>query len=244
MKKSISYLVVASCALLGASAGNLQAAFSSTNEIPLQIAITATIQTTNSGDFGPTNSSGVAVAHFKTFTAKIVNQDILNLIEAEFGTNFPTGALIAYNANSTHLDIVDENGNFIMDASSHQPVLLHPDYRFALSNSVAGGSSPTVIKGKATQHTFTTNTAEVVTEYAPDYGIYYSDSAGNDFHLDGLIVVKANALVTSTNTLYKTFNFKIAGNGGGTFFNPADGQYDDGVFMKAQAIANGSGIIQ
>ena len=37
---------------------------------------------------------------------------------------------------------------------------------------------------------------------------------------------------------------QIAGNGGGTFFNPADGQYDDGVFMKAQAIANGSGIIQ
>jgi hypothetical protein len=115
---------------------------------------------------------------------------------------------------------------------------------FALSNSVAGGVFASLVTGKATLTEATSNTQEVVTETAPDYGIYYSDSHGNNFHLDGLLTLKANATQIGTNIVYNTVSFTITGQGGGTFFNAVDGKYDTGVFTKVKVSAKGAGIIQ
>jgi len=156
--------------------------------------------------------------------------------------SFPTGAQLAYYlSGDMGFHVLDQEGNSILKASTNA---LDSSYTFALSNSVAGGVYVDLITGKATTIEATTNTQEVVTGTGPDYGIYYSDSHGNDFHVDGLLVLKAKSTQTATSLVYNTVSFTITGQGGGKFFNPADGKYDTGVFTKVNVSAKGTGVIQ
>jgi len=237
MKKFVLLIVATTLGLLGLSASNLQAASGNTNAMLISFQIAGIVQHT------ATVTNGAVVTTTATaIPVKIGNQNILNLLQAEFGTTFPTGAQLAYNLTGPMgFHVLDQNGNPILDASTNAS---DSSYVFVLSNAVAGATVPTIITGKLVENTVTSNQTENLTEIAPDYGIYYADSHGNKFHLDGLVTLKATLSATSSNSVYDTVSFTIAGSGGGIFFNPIDGLMDTGVFTKVKVSAKGSGIIQ
>ncbi len=237
MKKTVLLIALATFTVLGLSAGNLQAASGNTNATLITIQITGSIQQTTI----VTNGDAVTTT-YATTPVKIGNENILNMLQAEFGTTFPVGAQLGYNlSGKIGFHILDQNGNPILDVSTNAA---DSSYVFSLSNNVAGVTVPTLITGKAVGSTVNSNQTQTVTEVAPDYGMFYSDIHSNNFHIDGLLTLKANASVTSSNTVYNTVSFTIVGTGGGTFFNPADGKYDSGIFTKVKISAKGTGIIQ
>jgi hypothetical protein len=235
--KQFVLLLAVTLGLLGLTTGNLQAASPNTKAVLITIQISGIIQQTTI-----VTNGDVVTTTYTTTPVKLGNQNILNLLQAEFGTTFPVGAQLAYNLSGTRgFHVLDQSGNPILDASTNAA---DSSYVFDLSNDVASATVPTLIIGKAVDNTVTSNQTQIVSQVVPDYGIFYSDSHGNNFHLDGLLTLKANGSVTSSNTTYNTVSFTIAGSGGGTFFNPADDKYDTGVFTKVKVSAKGAGIIQ
>jgi hypothetical protein len=236
MKKCALWMAV-TLGLLGLGTNNLQAASGNTNALLISFQISALIQQTTI-----VTNGAVVTTTYSTTPVKIGNQNILNLLQAEFGTTFPLGAQLAYNlTGSIGFHVLDKNGSPILDVSTNAT---DTSYVFALSNNVAGATVPVLIVGKGVDNTLTSNQTQTVTETAPDYGVFYTDSHGNHFHLDGFLTFKPNISVTSSNSTYTTASFTIIGSGGGTFFNPADGKYDTGVFTKVRVSAKGTGIIQ
>lgn len=237
MKKFVLLTLAVTLGLLGLGNSKLQAASANTNALLISIQISGIIQETTI-----VTNGDVVTTTYKTTPVKIGNQNILNLLQAEFGTTFPVGAQLAYNlTGNIGFHVIDQEGNPILDVSTNAA---DGTYAFGLSNAVTHASVPTLIIGKAVDNTVTSNQTEIVSEIAPDYGIFYTDSHGNNFHVDGLLTLKADASVTSSNTIYNTVSFTIVGDGGGTFFNPSDGKYDDGVFTKVKVSAVGKGLIQ
>jgi hypothetical protein len=237
MKKSVLLLIGVTLAGWGLSGGRALAAGSSTNAMAISIQITGAIP-----DVVAVTNNGVVTTTYSSTAIKLGNENLLSMLQTEFSVSFPTGAQLAYYlSGDIGFHVLDQDGNSILKASTNS---LDSSYVFALSNSVAGGVFASLVDGKATLTEATSNTQEVVTETAPDYGIYYVDSHGNNFHIDGLLVLKANATQIGTGIVYNTVSFTINGQGGGTFFNAADGKYDTGVFTKVKVSAKGAGIIQ
>lgn len=239
MKKlALLFTGVVTCSLLGLS--SLQAAFVSTNSALVQFAITAALQTTNSGVYTTNNATHVATAPYAVTKVKIASQDILNFLQAEFGTTFPPGAQLGYKLTSPDgFVVLDQNGGIILNVTTNPADSI---YVFSLSNSVAGAYVPSVETGTAVEKLTTTNLTYNFTQMAPDYGVYYSDKNGNSFHFIGMLTLKFNLVRTPTNAVYKTISFTIPGTGGGAFFNKADSKYDRAVFTSAQISATGAGI--
>src|ERR1700722_16571117 len=111
------------------SAGTVQAA--NTNALLMEIQLAGVVQKTT-----VVTNGNVQTTTYTTTSLNIGNQNILNMLQAEFGTNFPTGAQLAFNVGGTSgFNVLDANGNEILDASQNP---LDANYVFALSNSVAG----------------------------------------------------------------------------------------------------------
>jgi hypothetical protein len=238
MKKLMLLIAVIALGLLGLSTSNLQAASGNTNVLlPISFQITGLIPHTT------IVTNGDVVTSTETPTrVKIGNQNILDLLQAEFGTTFPVGAQLAIDLTGQgDFHVLDRNGNSILNASTNAS---DSSYGFGLSNTVAGAYVPAIGTGKRVDNTVTSNATIKITTIAPDYGIYFFDSHGNNFHLDGLITLKANASVKSTNITYNSISFTIVGSGGGVFFNPIDGLLSTGVFTKVKVSAKGTGIIE
>jgi hypothetical protein len=199
------------------------------------------------GQFSPANSplvttnvvGNVVTSIYTTKPLMITTKNILNILEAEFGTSFPVGAKLVYGLGSGGFRVLDPQGNLVLDASTNGS---DANYRFVLSNSVYNSA----ITGKTvmTITTASTNTTQLLTARAPDYGIYYEDGKSNDFHFTGLLTLRADALITSSNTVYKTVSILLNGSVGGTIFNPLDGQYDKAVFTDATWNASGVNVFQ
>ncbi|MGD0058779.1 MAG: hypothetical protein ABSD58_05105 [Verrucomicrobiia bacterium] len=237
MKKSVLLFIAVTLGGWGFSGGRALAAGSSTNAMAISIQIAGAIP----NEVAVTNK-GVVTTTYSSTAIKLDNEDLLNMLQTEFAVSFPTGAQLAYYlTGDIGFHVLDPEGNSILKASTNS---LDSSYVFALSNSVAGGVYADLLVGKAATIEATTNTQEVATDTAPDYGIYYSDSHGNNFHVDGLLVLTLTATQTTTSLVYDTVSFTLTGQGGGKFFNPADGKYDTGVFTKVKVSAKGAGIIQ
>jgi hypothetical protein len=223
--------------LLGFTTRPLQAASGNTNAVLISFQISALIQQSTI-----VTNGDVLTSTLSSIPVKIGNQNILNLLQAEFGTTFPTGAQLAYNlTGSTGFRVLDQNGHPILDASTNAA---DSSYRFTLSNNVAGATMPGLVVGKVVDNTVTSNQTQTLTDIVPDYGVYYADGNGNHFHLTGVLTFKPNISITSSSFTYNAVSFTIVGAGGGTFFNPADGKFDDGVFTKAKVSAKGTGLTQ
>jgi hypothetical protein len=241
MKRYLLSTAVAALGLMGFGIGHLQAAAVTTNGVLSTIAIVGVFSPTNSPVMTTNTIGNVITSTYTAKPVKIATKDILTLLQAEYGTTFPSGAQLAYSLNSSPAGFVvlDKNGNLVLNVTTN---LADSSYRFSLTNS----SSATTISGKAVKTTTTssTNTVENVIEILSDYAIYYADGKGNNFHFTGVIELKADALVTSTNTVYKTLSILLSGTGGGTFFNPAATEYDQGTFTKATWSASGKNVTQ
>jgi hypothetical protein len=241
MKRYLLSTVVAALGLMEFGIGHLQAAAVTTNGLLSTIAIVGVFSPTNSPVMTTNTIGNVITSTYTSKPVKIANKDILTLLEAEYGTTFPAGAQLAYNltGNPSGFVVLDKNGNLVLNVSTN---LADSSYRFSLTN----GSEAAVISGKAVKTTTTssTNTVESVTETVGDYAIYYADGKGNNFHFTGVIELKADALVTSSNTVYKTLSIVLSGAGGGKFFNTADTEYDQGAFTKATWSASGKNVTQ
>jgi hypothetical protein len=237
MKKFILLAVTALLGLAGFGAGNLHAASTNTSAMLIQFQITALVQKTVI-----VTNGNEATTTYTTTTVQLGNQNILNLLQAEFSTTFPAGAQLAYSLDTQGFYVLDQTGNSIMNVSTNPS---DGSFMFNLSNSVAGATSPEVLTGKIVENIVTTNETETASAISPDYGIYYQDSHGNNFHLDGLLTIKlvGNVAADGTTT-YSTVSFTIVGSGGGTFFNPDDDLHDTGVFTKAKVTASGKDVIQ
>jgi hypothetical protein len=237
MKRFVLLTVTITLGLLEVSTSNLQAASANTNAMIVSFQITGIVEHTTI-----VTNSGVVTTTYATTPVKLGNQNILDMLQAEFGTTFPVGAQLAYNLRGVPgFHVLDKNGNSILNVSTN---VADSAYVFTLSNKVAGATAPILFNGKLVNNMGTTDQTEIVTETAPDWGIYFKDSHGDDFHLDGLLTIKVNTSITSSNATYNTISFTIAGSGGGTFFNPIDGLVDTGVFTKARFSAKGANIIQ
>ena len=239
MKKFVWAAIIGAFGLLGSGLGNVQAA-ATTNGVTSVFAVVGLFSPTNS-PVAITNSAGTVVT--KTYTVrpvKITTQDILNLLATEFGTNFPTGARLAFSlSGSESFAVLDKNGNIFLDVSTNAA---DSSYRFNVTNTDYHVTA--IGKAIQTQNSSTTNTVEMVTESASDYAVYYADGSGNNFHFSGLLTLKANIFQDPSITEYKTVSILLSGSGGGIFYNPADTNYDDGVFTKAMWNASGKGLTQ
>ena len=210
-------LLTVALGLLGSNVGNLQAASVSTNAMIVKLALTAQIQ---APIVGITNSPNTNSTYSVT-KVKIANKDILNLLSAEFGTSFPTGAQLGLTLNPYfNFVVLDSAGNVFTNVSAN---LNDSSYVFSITNN----SPTTIITGKVAATPAITT--ETVTELASDFTVYYQDGHGNNFHFGGLVTVKATATVVANVTTYKTVSLSLPCSGGGTFFNPGDGKYDQGV---------------
>jgi len=226
--KKIALLTV-TLGLLGLNVGNLLAASANTNAMIVKLALTAEIQApvlsvTNTPD---TNST------YTVTKVKIANKDILNLLAVEFGISFPVGAQLGLTPDFDFV-VLDSAGNIFTNVSAN---LNDSDYVFGITNN----SATTIIIGKVAGKPAVTT--ETVTEMASDFTIYYQDGHGNNFHFGGLVTVKAVALVTSGGTTYKTVSLSVPCSGSGTFFNPSDGHYDEGI-MTGTFSSAGAGLPQ
>jgi len=239
MKKFVLLTSAVTLALLGLGTTNLQAMPANTNNLPVTFQITAAIQKTS------VITNGTLVTATESATSlKINNKFILNLLEVEFGTNFPAGAQLAFSLASINgFSVLDRNGGLILDVSTNAA---DASYIFSLSNNVINATSsvPILITGKGTQNIVTSNFIDNITEFAPDTGVFYRDAHGNDFHMDGVLTVKAKISTTSSNTTHDTLSFTLVGAGGGTFFNSNTSTIVTGTFTKAKFSAKGTSLIE
>jgi hypothetical protein len=229
-------LLAATFGLMALTSGYGQA---TTNELNSTISMVGLFSPASS-PLVTTNVAGNVVTSIYTPKPLVITtRNILNILEAEFGASFPVGARLAYSVHSSGFLVLDSHGNLVLDVSTNGA---DPGYRFVVSNTAYNPA----ISGKTvmTTTTVSTNTLQLLTVRVPDYGIYYADGKNNNFHFTGLITLRANALVTSSNTVYKTVSFLLSGSGGGTIFNPSDGQYEKAVFTDAVWNASGVNVIQ
>lgn len=234
MKRYILLASVAVAGLMGLCVGSLRAG--TTNGLISTFSIIGLYSPSNSPVM-TTNAIGNVITTAYTSKPLAMNtKSILELLEAEFGTLFPGNARLAYGLNTSGFVVLDSTGNILLNAATNAA---DTNYSFVLSNSAPYLA---IASGKAVQTTTVgaTNTVTVVTEHLPDYGIYYQDGKSNKFHFSGVITLKLNELESSTNTLFKTLSIQLDGSGGGTVFNPANGEYDQAVFTSA--IWNASGV--
>ena len=237
MKKFALLTAVATFGLMGLGIGQIQAA-TTTNGLVSTFAIVGWFSPTNS-PVTTTNSNGTVITQkYTAKPVKITTKDLLNLLGTEFGATFPHGAQIVYGIGPGFL-VDDKNGNVVLNVSSN---LADSSYVFTLDN-VTNTSSIETVSGSVTEtmKPTSTNTVEVVTAYVSDEEITYADGNGNNFHFSGTAVEKANVTTTPT-PLLKSITVTLPGAGGGTFFNPVDNNYDEGVFTKATWNATGKNL--
>ncbi len=218
--RKFALIAVAMFGLLGMSVGNVYAVLANTNAMIVKVAFTASIQAPILSVTNPPTTNST----YKIIKVKVATQDVLNMLQAEFGVTFPIGAQLGLTAGFDFV-VLDKNGNVFKNVSTN---LSDSSYGFYVTNDF----NP-VIVGKATQDA--TTLSLTVTELQPDFGIYYSDGNGNNYHFSGLLTIKANAIQTSALTTFKTVTLTLPGSGSGTFFNPNDGLYDYGVFTGVLA---------
>ncbi len=134
--------------------------------------------------------------------------------------------------------VLNSCGNLVLNVAKNPA---DSSYRFSLTNS----SSASAVSGSEVRTTTaaSTNTVEKVTEY-DDSAIYYADGKGNNFHFNGLLLLKANAFYNAGTNEFKMISLVLNGTGGGKFFNPTDGTYDEGVFTRARWSAAGTNVFQ
>jgi hypothetical protein len=236
--KTLALLTVATAlGWLWFGTGNAQAGVGNTNALLVQVQITAVIQSST-----VVTNGNVETATYGGTTLALGNQDILNMLEVEFATSFPAGAQLAYNLTGpTGFHVLSASGESILDVSTNAA---DHSYAFGLSNNVTRTTAPMLALGKAVVNLTTTNATETVLQLEPDEGVFYTDSHGNHFHVDGLLAFKIGVTVVAGTATYNTVSFTLTGSGGGTFFNPNDDKYDTGVFTKAKISAVGKGIIE
>jgi len=236
MKKIVLLTAVATLGLMGLSASNVQAAAVTTNGLVSTFAIT--------GLFSPlgdpvttSNSSGTVVTDtYTTKSVKITTKDMLNLLADEFNTTFPVGAQLAFSLNGNEgFVVLDKLGNVFLNVSTNPA---DSSYRFALTNN---STSSQTISGKVVETTkpSSTNSVANFTETFSDYSIIYKDGNGNNFHFIGVIALKENIFEDSTSSMVKSATIILSGSGGGTFFDPVDSTYHNGVLTKAKWSAKG-----
>ena len=231
MKKFALLTAVATLGLMGLGISQVQAA-TTTNGLVSTFAIVGWFSPTTNDPVLTTNGS-VITGTYTAKPVKITTKDVLNLLHSEFGgPAFPSGAQLAYSISEFGFVVLDKSGNIILDVSSNAT---DSSYVFS-SETVTNTTSFQVISGKSIQSTTTTNI--IVTGYVSDQIITYADANGNDFHFSGVETVKAN----ENPSVYKTAILEISGSGGGSFFNPATGHYDDAVFTKASWKATGKNL--
>jgi hypothetical protein len=240
MKKFALLTVATALGLMGLGAGNILAA-SSTNGLASTFTIIALFSPTNSPVMS-TNHNGAVTVYTETFTTKtvtITTKDILNLLAREFNTTFPAGAQLAYALGQEGFVVLDNKGNVFLNVSANAA---DSSYRFSLTNT--DQSNISVVKGTeiSTKNTSTTNTVVNITYTICDYAIYYADGKGNDFHFSGVATLSENGSENASTSVIKSISIILSGSGGGTFFNPADGRYDKGVFTTATWRATGVNI--
>ena len=231
MKKFALLTLAAALGLTGLGVGNVQAAPVIIKRIPSTFTIVALFSPTNS-PVTSTNHNGMEITTtYKTQTVTITTKDILNLLAREFNTNFPAGAQLASSLIGG-FSVLDQHGNVILDVSSNPA---DSSYRFSFTNSFSG--SP-VVGGKEirTKTASTTNLVETLTVTDADTAIYYQDGNGNDFHFSGVLTENINTVLyfgDPAASKIESLSIILTGSGDGTFYNPADGRYDNGVFTTA-----------
>ncbi len=235
MKKLGLMSGVVAFGLLFGNTGTLSAA--GTNFLAVQFQVTGIIQKTANVTNGTTVTTTLT-----TTPLKIANQNILNLLQVEFGQSFPAGSQLAYSiATPTGFRVLNSSGNVILDASSNA---IDSSYVFSISNNVAGFGPTAMGVGKIVTDSNTGNITTTASVIQPDSGLYYNDSHGNQFHVDGMISLKESESQTSSNTVYNSASFTISGQGGGFVFNPGDGLVDRADFTKVKVTFVGKDIIQ
>jgi hypothetical protein len=243
MKKFTLLTAIATLALLGLSSSNVQASFSSTNALIVQLKITGLMETADSPVISTNSNGTVTTGKYNTTSVKVTSQDVLNILHTEFGgPAFPDGSQLVYNINTGRFAVADSTGSIILDVETN---LTDSDYIFQLSDTnVVNSAYIQTINGKEvfTTEPSKTNTVLSATIYAPDYGIFYADGNGNDFHFLGLVTEKINIFEDLTISEYKAASIIVTGSGGGDFYNSADDSLDSGVFTKAQATIKGKNI--
>jgi hypothetical protein len=207
--------VVAMFGLLGMSVSSVHAVLANTNAMIVKFAFTANIQ----GPILSVTNPPTTNSTYKVIKVKVASQDVLNMLQAEYGVTFPIGAQLGLTASFDFV-VLDKSGNIFKNVSTN---LSDSSYAFYITNN----SNPVII-GKASQNATTLSLA--VTELQPDWGVYYSDGNGNNFHFTGLLTIKAVASQTGSLAIFKNISLTLPGSGAGTFFNPNDGLYDDAVF--------------
>ncbi len=225
MKKFV-LLVSIALGLLGLT-DNTSAAFVNPDAWLTTFQITAVYNSTN---ITVTNTTtGVKTTTGKLVTNILTSKDIIKMLSTEYSTNFPSTAVLAYRLGNGHFYVAETNGPLIMD--------VHPTLQ--LSNSVIGNFL-LVQGGQTIERPASTNL--VLTQFANDYLVNYSDSHGNDFHVVGALIANATASQVGTNAIYPKFNFVIPGTGGGKFISK-QGTQVIGIFPKAQVNGFGKNLI-
>lgn len=247
MKKFTLFTLVAALGLMGLGVGNVQAnpqkgppPTGNTNGLPCTFTIAGLFSPTNS-PVTSSNASGTVIT--ETYTSKtvtITTKDILNLLAAEFNTTFPAGAQLALSFDGQGFVVLDQSGNVFMDVSTNSG---DSSYRFGTTNYM---DYIHVMSGKETftKNTLTTNSVANMIITLADIAVYYQDGQGNDFHFSGVVTESENTYENPITQIYeiKSASIILSGSGGGTFYNPADGGYDKGVFTTATLKASGMNI--
>jgi hypothetical protein len=241
MKKFALLAGMITLGLLGLNTGSVQAA-ASTNELISTFAIVGLFAPTNNPVI-TTNASGTVITAKLTAKAvKIATKDLLNLLATEFNTNFPAGAQLAMNLNSgSRFVVLDKNGNLLLDVSTNAA---DSSYVFGTTNFT---DNVRLMSGKETETKTSTETnmTATITMTASDIAIRYADGNGNDFHFSGVLSLKQSLVIGPNidNIKKASAAGRLSGSGGGIFYNPADSNYDEGVFTKVIWKAAGKGLV-
>ena len=239
MKKLVLSTVTAALGLMGLGISNVQAT-ANTNRLVSTFAIVALISPAD--PVVSTNSNGTVItAKFTAKKVKITTQDILNLLATEFNTTFPAGAQLALSLADEGFVVLDKNGNLLLDVSTNAA---DSSYVFGTTNFT---DNVQVMSGKETETKTSaeTNMTATITMTASDLAIRYADGNGNDFHFSGVITLKQSVVAGPIidNIKKASAAGRFSGSGGGVFYNPADSNYDEGVFTKAIWKATGKGLV-
>lgn len=234
MKKFV--LLTAAIALSFIGANTAQAAFSRTNAIPVQLSMTAVSVITNTS---VTNAIGTVTSAAKTVTNVLTTKDLIKMIATEFNTNFPAGAVLAFNLTSFKFEVTDANGNTLLNASSN------PDdsgYSLAISNDLVAAESGQMFTGKfvqATNGNFNAN----YNILASDYGLFYKDGHGNNFHILGVLNYKLALSQVGSVAKTTSFSLSLNGPGGGIFVQPRTSAIVPVVFTRGVLTGTGRNLI-
>src|SRR5208337_364071 len=100
MKKHfVFWTVVTALGTMGLSPAHLEAA-TNTNGLVSAFEIVGLYSPNNSPVMSTNSVGNVITSDYTAKPLKIATKDVLNLLAAEFGTSFPSGAQLAYDLNS------------------------------------------------------------------------------------------------------------------------------------------------